>query len=432
MEISGGDQMYKWVSDLFPLNRSLTGDGVRSTLKYLKGELPDLEVFEVPSGTRAFDWTIPREWKINQAWIANLDGEKIVDLANSNLHVMGYSVSVDKVVSRSELEPHLYSIPEQPNAIPYVTSYYKENFGFCLTQTQRDSLGEGPFHIFIDSLHFDGNLTYAELLIPGETDKEIFFSTYVCHPSMANNELSGPVVAMALAKYIERLTSRRFTYRFLFTVETIGSILYISEHLERMKRDILCGWVLTCIGDNRTYSYVPTRDGNTLTDSISNQVLKDLNSEYIKYTWLDRGSDERQYNSPGIDLPIASLMRSKYGEYAEYHTSLDNLDFVSPEGLAGGLKMLTMAVDILETNDFWKVNVLGEPQLGKRGLYPNTSTKSSASQVRNRMNVISFLDGKFDLLSIANKCNISYQQVHEIVKELHTVGLVEKFKNTSS
>jgi aminopeptidase-like protein len=344
---------------------------------------------------------------------------------------MGYSVSVDKVVSRSELEPHLYSIPEQPNAIPYITSYYKENFGFCLTQTQRDSLGEGPFHIYIDSQHFDGNLTYAELLIPGETDKEIFFSTYVCHPSMANNELSGPVVAMALAKYIEKLTSRRFTYRFLFTVETIGSILYISKHLERMKRDILCGWVLTCIGDNRTYSYVPTRDGNTLTDSISNQVLKDLNSGYIKYTWLDRGSDERQYNSPGIDLPIASLMRSKYGEYAEYHTSLDNLDFVSPDGLAGGLKMLTMAVDILETNDFWKLNVLGEPQLGKRGLYPNTSTKSSGSQVRNLMNVISFLDGKFDLLSIANKCSISYQEVHEIVKELHKVGLVEKFKNTS-
>ena len=429
MEISVGDQMYSWVSDLFPFNRSLTGDGVRNTLNYLKSELPGLEIHEVPSGTKAFDWTVPKEWKINRGWIANMDGKKLVDLADSNLHVMGYSISVDKVVTRSELDPHLYSIPEQPNAIPYITSYYKENFGFCVTQTQRDSLGEGPFHIFIDSQHFDGTLSYAELLIPGDTETEIFFSTYVCHPSMANNELSGPVVAMALAKYIQTLTSRRFSYRFLFTVETIGSILYISKHLERMKRDILCGWVLTCIGDNRTYSYVPTKSGQTLTDSISKQVLQDLNSEYIEYSWLDRGSDERQYNSPGVDLPIASLMRSKYGEYAEYHTSLDNLDFVSPDGLAGGLKMLTMAVDILETNDHWKITVLGEPQLGKRGLYPNTSTKTSSSQVRNQMNVISFLDGSFDLLTIANKCQLPYKEVHEIVEKLRKAGLVEKSFN---
>jgi aminopeptidase-like protein len=429
MEISDGDQMYSWVSDLFPFNRSLTGDGVRKTLNYLKSELPGLEIHEVPSGTKAFDWTVPKEWKINRGWIANMDGKKLVDLSDSNLHVMGYSISVDKVVTRSELDPHLYSIPEQPKAIPYITSYYKENFGFCVTQTQRDSLGEGPFHIFIDSQHFDGTLSYAELLIPGDTETEIFFSTYVCHPSMANNELSGPVVAMALAKYIQTLTSRRFSYRFLFTVETIGSILYISKHLERMKRDILCGWVLTCIGDNRTYSYVPTKSGQTLTDSISKQVLQDLNSEYIEYSWLDRGSDERQYNSPGVDLPIASLMRSKYGEYAEYHTSLDNLDFVSPDGLAGGLKMLTMAVDILETNDHWKINVLGEPQLGKRGLYPNTSTKTSGSQVRNQMNVISFLDGSFDLLTIANKCQLPYQEVREIVEKLRIAGLVEKSFN---
>jgi aminopeptidase-like protein len=429
MMTSDGDKMYGWISDLFPFNRSLTGDGVRNTLNYLKSELPGLEVHEVPSGTKAFDWTVPKEWKINRGWIANLDGEKLVDLADSNLHVMGYSISVDRVVTRSELDPHLYSIPEQPNAIPYITSYYKENFGFCVTQTQRDSLGEGPFHIFIDAQHFDGTLSYAELLIPGDTEKEIFFSTYVCHPSMANNELSGPAVAMALAKYIQTLSSRRFSYRFLFTVETIGSILYISKHLERMKRDILCGWVLTCIGDNRTYSYVPTRSGKTLTDSISKQVLQDLNSEYIEYSWLDRGSDERQYNSPGVDLPIASLMRSKYGEYAEYHTSLDNLDFVSPDGLAGGLKMLTMAVDILETNEHWKINVLGEPQLGKRDLYPNTSTKSTSFQVRNQMNVISFLDGSFDLLSIANKCQIPYQEVLEIVEKLHKAGLVEKSFN---
>lgn len=195
--------MYQWASDLFPLNRSLTGDGVRETLNYIKNELPELEIFEVPSGTKVFDWTVPKEWKIREGWIADVNGNKLIDLATNNLHIMGYSISVDKIVSRSELEPYLYSLPEQPNAIPYITSYYKENFGFCLSQDQRDSLGDGPFHIFIDSQLFDGNLTYAELLIPGDTKKEILFSTYVCHPSMANNELSGPVVSMALAKHIQ-------------------------------------------------------------------------------------------------------------------------------------------------------------------------------------------------------------------------------------
>jgi aminopeptidase-like protein len=426
MNKSSGNEMYQWASDLFPLNRSLTGEGVRETLNYIKNELPELEIFEVPSGTKVFDWTVPKEWKIREGWIADVNGNKLIDLATNNLHIMGYSISVDKIVSRSELEPYLYSLPEQPTAIPYITSYYKENFGFCLSQDQRDSLGDGPFHIFIDSQLFDGNLTYAELLIPGDTKEEILFSTYVCHPSMANNELSGPVVSMALAKHIQSLESRRFSYRFLFTVETIGSILYISKHLKRMKENLVCGWVLTCMGDERTYSYVPTRNGETLTDFVSKRVLKDLGCDFLEYSWLDRGSDERQFNSPGVDLPFASLMRTRYGDYPEYHTSLDNLEVISPEGLSGGLEMLKSAVKILETNAYWKVNVLCEPQLGKRGLYPNVSTKTSGLEIRNQMNVISYFDGSTDLLRIADKCKISYNEVLEVLEKLKNSGLIDK------
>jgi aminopeptidase-like protein len=421
-----GAQMHDWARQLFPINRSLTGEGVRETLRFIKGLVPELQVFEVPTGTHAFDWVVPKEWSIRDAWIADANGKKIIDFRENNLHCMGYSAPIDKIVTREELELYLYSLPNQPNAIPYVTSYYKENSGFCLTQTQRDSLGIGPFHIFIDSQLFDGHLSYGELLIPGESPESILFSTYICHPSLANNELSGPVVALALAKYVKSLKNKRYSYRFLFTVETIGSIYYISKHLEELKKNLVCGWVLTCIGDDRNYSYVPTRNGNTLTDNISRRVLKDLVEKYVEYSWLDRGSDERQYNSPGVNLPVGSLMRTKYGEYPEYHTSLDTLDVISPEGLAGGLSMLVQAVNILETNDTYRVNVECEPQLGKRGMYPNTSTKSSGAQVRNLMNVISFLDGELDLLGISEICGISYNEVVSIINKLGDVGLVEK------
>jgi aminopeptidase-like protein len=426
MNFDIGDHMFQWATDLFPLNRSLTGDGVRQTLQYIKSHLPSLQVVNVASGTKAFDWTVPKEWSISDAYIANLNGEKLIDFKDNNLHVVGYSTPVNKIFTRAELDPHLHSLPDQPNAIPYITSYYKEDFGFCVNQFQRDSLGGGPFQVVIDSQIFDGNLTYAELLIPGESDEEIFFSTYVCHPSMANNELSGPVVAIALAKHLQSLEFRRYSYRFIFTVETIGSVLYLSQNLSKLKNNVVCGWVLTCIGDERTYSYVPTREINTLTNRISRRVLEDLGTEYVEYSWLDRGSDERQYNSPGVELPIGSLMRSKYGEYPEYHTSLDNLELISPEGLRGGLKMLTDAIYILETNQTKKINVLCEPQLGKRGLYPNTSTKSSGSEVRNQMNVISYLDGSVDLLAIADLCKLSFAEVVQIVTRLENAGLLEQ------
>jgi aminopeptidase-like protein len=428
MTLSMGDEMYAWAEELFPINRSLTGDGVRKTLAFIKSHFNNLEIHEVPSGTPAFDWNIPNEWSVNDGFISDLDGNKLIDFTLNNLHVMGYSSPVNKIVSRAELELHLHSIPSQPDAIPYVTSYYKENYGFCLSQIQRDALGAGPFQIFIDSKLFTGSLTYGELFIPGQSEEEVLFSTYVCHPQLANNELSGPVVSMGLADYIYSLSSRRYSYRFLFTVETIGSIYYISKHLEEMKKNIIAGWVLTCIGDNRNFSYVPTRNGNSFTDKISRRVLKDLDQKYIEYSWLDRGSDERQYCSPGVDLPIGSLMRTKYGEYPEYHTSLDNLDVISSEGLQGGLEMLQSAVRILESNNRWEIKTRCEPQLGKRGLYPNISTKSSWGEIENQMNVISYLDGDHDLMQIADNCRISFDEVMKIVEKLKQAELVDLAK----
>jgi aminopeptidase-like protein len=419
-----GEMMYSWANELFPLNRSLTGNGVRETLAFIQRQIPEIQIHEVPSGTKAFDWTVPMEWSIRDAFIEDQEGNKVVDFMENNLHVVGYSLPLDKTVSRDELDSYLTSFPDQPTAIPYITSYYKPISGFCISHEQRQKLGPGPFRLYIDSNLKNGHMTYGEVLIEGETSEEVFLSTYICHPSMGNNELSGPVVAMALIQYLKSLPRRRYSYRILFTVETIGSIYFISRHLESLKRNVVAGWVLTCIGDNRTYSYVPSRQNDSYTNIISKRVLEDLQEPFIEYSWLDRGSDERQYCSPGVDLPIGSLMRSKYGEYPEYHTSLDDMSVISPEGLSGGFKLLVSAIEILESNSYY-INMLPcEPQLGIRGLYPNTSTKKSGLEVRDQMNVISYLDGNNDLIEIANICGLSYSYVRTLINKLLDAGLI--------
>jgi aminopeptidase-like protein len=421
-----GTKMYQWVKDLMPINRSLTGEGVRQTLQYLKEINPDLTIKAVPTGKKVYDWTIPNEWKINDAYIADLDGNRVISFSESNLHVVGYSTSIDCMLSREELEPHLYSIKEQPNAIPYVTSYYKENWGFCLTQNQRDGLGHGPFRVVIDSRLHEGVMNYGELLIQGESKEEILFTTYICHPSMANNELSGPALLTALAQLIQKIPNRRYSYRFLFTVETIGSIYFINSCLARLKKYLLAGWVVTCVGDDRAFSYVPSRNGNSLADRVSLIALRDRVEKYHSYSWLERGSDERQYCAPGVDLPVASVMRSKYDTYPEYHTSLDDLTVVSPEGLAGAYDIYRYIVDILESN--YKPNSVNlcEPQLGKRNLYPNTSTKETFEIVQNLMNVISFADGRNDVISISEMCQLSYSETLAIILKLGEAGIVTR------
>jgi len=421
-----GVDMHQWATDLFPLCRSLTGDGVRSTLGYLQQLLPALKIFEIPSGTHAFDWEVPREWVIRDAYIADIDGNRIVDFNTNNLHVVGYSTSVDAVLSRAELDEHLHSLPELPRAIPYVTSYYRESWGFCLSHNERMNLGDGPFRVLIDSEHKVGSLTYGELIIPGNSSDEILLSTYVCHPSMANNELSGPVVTTALARWIMGLGEHHYTYRIVMVPETVGSVVYLSLHLQHLQEHLKAGWVLTCIGDDRAYSYLPSPSGATFADRVSKKVISKLRHQFDEYSFLDRGSDERQYCSPGVDLPVVSLMRSKYGTYPEYHTSLDDLSLVTPSGLQGGLDMMKAVIDELESSTRWRSTVLGEPQMGKRGLYPTTSTLTSVLEVYDMMNVLAFCDGTHDTEEIASICGISKSQTDEIISKLLSAGVISR------
>ena len=418
-----GKEMYGWAVDLFPINRSLTGDGVRQTLQYIKNIIPEMEINEVPSGTKCFDWTVPQEWNCDDAYILDPDGNKICDFKINNLHVVGYSTPIDKEVDLEELKEHLYWTEDQPTAIPYITSYYSPRWGFCLSFNEFKKLKKGTYKVKINSELIDGSLTYGEVKLKGESDKEIFLSTYVCHPSMANNELSGPVVTTALVKFIKSLKDRKYSYRIVFIPETIGSITYISRNIDDMKKNIIAGFNISCVGDDRCFSYVPSRYGNSLSDKVSKHVLKNI--DYVEYSFLDRGSDERQYCSPGVDLPIATICRTKYGQYPEYHTSLDDLTLISSTGLYGGYEKLMKAVELLEKNNYYKVNVSCEPQLGKRGLYPTISTKETGAIVRDMMNFIAYADGNNDLIDIANIIGVQAEDLYDIVEDMKRANLIE-------
>jgi aminopeptidase-like protein len=420
------NDIYELCKELFPLNRSLTGDGVRQTLNILKRELPNLNIKEVPTGTQCFDWTIPKEWNCYEAYIIDPNGKKICDFSVNNLHVLGYSIPIDKIVSLDDLNEHLYSLPELPNAIPYVTSYYKERWGFCISHEEKEKLIDGEYRVYIHSSLEDGNLTYAELLIEGDSKEEVFLSTYICHPSMGNNELSGPTVTTFLAKYIQSLQNRRYSYRIVFIPETIGSIMYLSKNLDVMKENIVAGFNISCVGDNNNYSYLPSRLGNTIADTVALHVLNNSDIDFKKYSFLDRGSDERQYCYPGIDLPLCSVMRTKYGEYKEYHTSLDDLDFISQEGLNGAYNIYIKIIDVLENNYIYTNKVLCEPQLGKRGLYPTISTKDTKSIVANMMNLLTYCDGKLTLLDIANLINTPIWELYDIAYKLESNDILIK------
>lgn len=417
--------MYELLKKIFPICRSITGKGVRETLNILKEECQLLNIYEIPSGTPVFDWTIPDEWNINDAWIKNSKGEKIIDFKENNLHVVGYSTPIHKKVNLEELLKIVYTLPEQPDAIPYITSYYKERYGFCMSENQKKAIVDDEYEIFIDSELKPGSLTYGEIIIPGQCTKEIFLSTYICHPSMANNECSGPVVAINLAKWLMN-RQNKYTYRIVFAPETIGSITYLSKNLKVLKENVIAGYILTCVGDNRCYSYLASRYGNTLADRAALSILKNYAPDYVHYSYLDRGSDERQYCSPGVDLPVCSVMRTKYGVYPEYHTSLDNLDLVNEEGLRGTFELYKKIITAIENNAKYKINTPCEPQLGKRGLYPTLSTKQSGKQVRNLMNVITYLDGTNDIFDISEITKVSVDEVIEHIQKLKSAGLLEE------
>ena len=421
-----GKELHKFASELWPLNRSLTGEGVRETLNKISKHLPNLVLKSVPSQTQVFDWTVPQEWAVREAYIITPNGEKICDFSENNLHLLGYSIPFSGKLTLDELKNHLYTSPEQPEAIPFVTSYYKKRWGFSLTQNQFNSLEDGIYKVMIDTKLFDGELNYGELLIHGKSEKEIFLSTYICHPSMANNELSGLAVTTFLAKWLNSIETLEYSYRIIFIPETIGSITYLSKNHLEMKKKIFAGFNVTCVGDNRAYSYLPSRNGKTISDIVANHILKWTDKNFVIYNWLDRGSDERQFCAPGIDLPVASIMRTKYGEYPEYHTSLDNLEnVVTSEGLEGGYWAIRRAIEAIEKNKKFKVKVFCEPHLGKRGLYPTISVGKVDKDISLMMNFLSLCDGRSSLLEIAERLKVPIWDLYEVTNKLQKHNLIQ-------
>lgn len=424
--LADGVSMHRLASELFPINRSLTGEGVRETLRRIGERIPALSTFEVPSGTKAFDWEVPPEWNVRDAYVADASGRRVIDWRDNNLHLVGYSVPVDVELDLEELQTHLHSLPELPAAIPYITSYYAPRWGFCLAHAERERLRPGRYRAVIDATLAPGSLTYGEAVLPGKNEQEVLISTYVCHPSMANNELSGPVVATRLAEWLRDGPDRRYTYRFIFVPETIGAIVYLSRNLEELRRRTIAGFVLTCIGDERSYSFLPSREGDTLADRVARQVLRHHAPDFREFDFIERGSDERQYCAPGVDLPICSVMRTKYYEYPEYHTSLDDLRLVTPAGLQGGFEAIGKCIEALESNRIFRSTVLGEPQLGRRGLYPTLSTRETRFLLRDVRNVWAFCDGGRDSIAIAERLGLSPARVAEIQRTLLDAALIEE------
>ena len=414
---------------LFPINRSLTGDGNRETLRILQETIPDLKITEVPSGTPAFDWIVPQEWRVKCAYVETLEGKRVIDFNSNNLHLVGYSKSFSGVISKDELLSHLHSIPELPNCIPYVTSYYNDYWGFCVTQQEIAKLDEEYYRVVVDTDHFDGSLSYGEIYLEGESTKEIVFSTYICHPSMANNELSGPILAAALAKNLKERHARKFSYRFLYLPETIGAIYYLSRNLNLMKERTLAIYVLTCLGDNRSWSMINSQSGQTISDKLAEFALRDSGKKFVQYPFTERGSDERQFGSPLVNLPVATIMRSKFGTFPEYHTSMDNLDFVNGENLAESLTLLDYLVDIHEGNEVYVNVVSAEPWLAKRGLArKNKENRFQESNEKLLMDFLAYADGNNSLVDIAQILKVNFREVRTVAKQLLQLELI-KSKN---
>lgn len=409
-------------NELFNICRSITGDGVRKTLKIYKKKFPKLKIKSIRSGTKVFDWTVPSEWNIKDAYILDKNNKKIVNFRNNNLHIVSYSKPLNKLVSKNELFKKLYSLKNQPTAIPYVTSYYKKDWGFCISHKEKLKFNNqykknDKFRVVINSsLNKSGKLNYGELFIKGKSDEEILISTYICHPSMANNELSGSIVSLSLIDYFKKKKINK-SLRFIFIPETIGSIVFINKNFHNLKNNFIGGYNLSCIGDERNYSCILSKYENTQVDYSLLQAFKKLRIKFKKYSFLKRGSDERQFNYPGVDFPMATISRSKFFEYPEYHTSLDDFNLVTEKGIYGGFKVAKEAIKILMSKIIPKSLTICEPRLGKRGLYKNLSIKSKYSYGNITKNLLSFLqysDGKNDLNQIAEYLKISKKKSYKI------------------
>ncbi|NGZ96839.1 MAG: peptidase M28 [Nitrospira sp. WS110] len=419
----GGQELHDLMAVLYPICRSITGQGVRETLQYLQRQIP-LEIREVASGTRVFDWTVPLEWNIQGAYLATIRGEKLLDFRANNLHVVSYSVPVKGRFTRDELEGHLHSLPDRPDWIPYRTSYYKENWGFCLTHRQLAELTEPEYDVCIDSSLQPGHLTYGEVFLPGQMSEEVLISCHVCHPSLCNDNLSGIAVATRLVQTLQHV-SRKYSYRFVFIPGTIGSITWLSQNRERAGL-IRHGVVLTGVGDSGGVTYKRSRQRNAYIDRAMAHVLKHYGQSYRIIDFFPYGYDERQYCSPGFNLPVGCFMRSPHGEYPEYHTSADNLEFVTPEALQDSLAILLKAIYVIE-NDAVLVstNPYCEPQLGRRGLYRAIAgQKEGALQEMALLWVLNMADGHHTLLDMAERADTPFEAIHAAAQALKNCELV--------
>ena len=412
-----GSKMGDLMADLYPLCRSITGQGLRDTLRRIQREIP-IEIVEVPTGTQVFDWTVPREWNIRDAYIKNSRGEKIVDFKNHNLHVMSYSVPVRAQMTLEELKPHLFSLPDNPEWIPYRTSYYKDSWAFCITHNQLESLPEDTYEVCIDSSLEAGSLTYGEYVIPGSRDEEVIITSHCCHPSLCNDNLSGVAVAVQLATWL-RGRENRYTYRFVFAPVTIGAITWLATHEDQLDR-IKHGLVLTGVGDPGKPTYKRSRRGEALIDRAAQHVLKHTGRDHDIIDYFPYGYDERQYGSAGINLPVGCLMRTPHGRYPEYHTSADNLDFVTPEALVDTLGIAVGTLEILELDGVY-VNLSPncEPQLGKRGLYQGLVGKAVLPGYELALLwVLNQSDGRNSLLEIAERANMPFRVIRQAAQAL--------------
>jgi aminopeptidase-like protein len=420
-----GEEMHALLRDLYPLCRSITGDGLRKTLRMLGAGLP-MSIEEVPSGTSVLDWEVPDEWNVRKAYIARENGERVVDFADNNLHVVQYSMPIDRIVPIEELRKHLHSLPEAPDRVPYRTAYYAKTWGFCLAHHMLEGMTDPAYRVRIDSTLAPGHLSYGELFLPGASEDEVLLSIHCCHPSLANDNLSGMVVARALAQRLSP-RARRLSYRFLFIPGTIGSITWLARNEDRTGR-IRHGLVLSCLGDKGGLTYKKSRRGDAMIDRTVAHVLKHHGGAYRTMPFIPYGYDERQYCSPGFNLPVGCLMRSPNGTFPEYHTSGDDLDFVRPESLSDSLAVLTKIVEILEKDGVYRnTSPKGEPQLGRRGLYRPIGGQQDAADYDQLVLLwaLNLSDGEHSLLDIATRAERPFAMVRAAADALMKAGLLE-------
>ena len=417
-------KLISFAKKIYPYNRSVVSEEVLETLKIIKDEVNQVKIQKIKSSSKVYDWKIPKEWKVKNAKILDLNNNVILDYNKNNLHLISHSVSVNKIIKLKDLKKKLYYLKNLPDAIPYRTSYYKRDWGFCISYNQFKKMKDSKYKIIIETEFTNGHLRYGEALFKGKSNKEIIFTTNICHPALGNNETSGIVILTYLAKYLSRKTNN-YSYRILFLPETIGSLVYINKNFSKLKKNTLFGFTCVCVGDERQYSILEAKKKDSNANYFAKKTLNILNKKFKVFSWLKRGSDERQFSAPIIDLDFSSLMRSKYAEYKEYHTSFDNLkDVVTEKGLNGSLNMYKKIVELIEDETFPISKFIGEPFLSKRKIYPEIGGNVPPKKIKDILNYLSYCDGYTPSKKISKLCGINEYQGNLILKKLKKNKLV--------